>query len=56
MGYTDVRHLVGGMDAWTKTGGKILDLSLVEKEVLPEAGVELPVVWEISVQNSLPSG
>ena len=45
MGYTNVRHLVGGMDAWTKTGGKILDLSLVEKEVLPEAGVELPVVW-----------
>ena len=45
LGYTNVRHLEGGMDAWQKTGGKLLDLSLVEKEVLPEGGVELPVAW-----------
>lgn len=45
MGYTNVRHLSGGMDTWQKTGGKLLDLSLVEKEVLPESGVELPVAW-----------
>ncbi len=45
LGYTNVRHLSGGMDAWQKTGGKLLDLSLVEKEVLPESGVELPISW-----------
>lgn len=45
LGYTNVRHLAGGMDAWQKNGGKLLDLSLVEKEVLPEAGVELPIPW-----------
>ncbi len=45
LGYTNVRHLSGGMDVWQKAGEKLLDLSLVEKEVLPEAGVELPVVW-----------
>ncbi|MDP1721928.1 MAG: rhodanese-like domain-containing protein [Candidatus Gottesmanbacteria bacterium] len=45
MGYTNVRHLVGGMDAWTKTGGALLDLSSIEKEVLPEGGIELPITW-----------
>lgn len=45
LGYTNVRHLAGGMDAWQKTGGKLLNLSLVEKEVLPDGGVELPVSW-----------
>lgn len=45
LGYTNIRHLAGGMEAWVKTGGKLLDLSLVEKEVLPESGVELPIAW-----------
>ena len=45
LGYSNVRHLSGGMDTWVKSGGKLLDLSLVEGEVLPQSGVELPVVW-----------
>lgn len=45
LGYANVRHLSGGMDAWQKAGGKLIDLSLVEKDVLPESGIELPVAW-----------
>lgn len=45
MGYTNVRHLSGGMEAWEKEGSKLLDLSVIEKDVLPEGGKELPVSW-----------
>lgn len=45
LGYTNVRHLAGGIEAWKKSGGKILDLSKLESEVLPEKGAELPVSW-----------
>ncbi|MEK7566031.1 MAG: hypothetical protein AAB506_03230, partial [Patescibacteria group bacterium] len=45
MGYTNVKHLDGGMEAYQKTGGKIIDLSKLEQEVIPENGAELPVSW-----------
>ncbi len=45
LGYTNVKHLSGGMDAWQKKGGKLLDLSKLEESVLPKEGVELPVSW-----------
>ena len=45
LGYTNVRHLAGGMDAWQKTKGTIADLSSLEQEVLPAEGKELPIAW-----------
>lgn len=45
LGYTNVRHLAGGMDAWKKNGNSTMDLSRIETEVLPADGVELPVSW-----------
>lgn len=45
MGYTNVRHLSGGMDAWQRSGGKLLDLSTLEESVLPKEGIELPISW-----------
>ncbi len=46
MGYTNVRHLSGGMDSWEKKGFKKLDLSKLSGEVLPKGGFTLPVSWE----------
>jgi len=45
LGYTNVRHLSGGFDAWEKSGGKRMDLSKLEEAVLPKEGVTLPVSW-----------
>src|SRR3989344_202757 len=46
LGYTNVKHLSGGMDAWKNSGEKLLDLSSLESDVLPEDGIELPVSWK----------
>ncbi|OGM04976.1 hypothetical protein A2715_00650 [Candidatus Woesebacteria bacterium RIFCSPHIGHO2_01_FULL_39_32] len=45
MGYNNVRHLDGGMDAWRNAGYELLDLSGLPGQVLPEAGFELPISW-----------
>ncbi|MBI4059217.1 hypothetical protein HY404_03180 [Candidatus Microgenomates bacterium] len=45
MGYTNVRHLAGGMDSWQKNGQAVLDLSKLTEQVLPKDGVTLPVNW-----------
>ncbi len=45
LGYKNVRHLKGGMDAWKGAGYGLLDLSSVPSQVLPEAGFELPIAW-----------
>lgn len=45
MGYTNVRQLSGGMEAWKKAGQEVLDLSKLPDTVLPEDGVSLPVSW-----------
>lgn len=45
MGYTNVKHLAGGMVAWEKEGYKKLDLSNLSSDVLPEEGFEIPVSW-----------
>lgn len=46
MGYWNVSHLVGGMDAWQKEGYPLLNLTNLPEKVLPKEGFELPVSWE----------
>src|SRR3989344_7907184 len=45
LGYTNVVHLEGGMDAWKKAGNQVIDLSNLESLVLPPDGVDLPLSW-----------
>lgn len=45
MGYTNVSHLAGGMEAWQEAGYQVLDLAKLPEAVLPSGGFELPVSW-----------
>jgi hypothetical protein len=45
MGYTNVQHLEGGMDAWKSQGFDLLDLTNLPSQVLPNEGFELPISW-----------
>ena len=45
MGYTNVKHLRGGMKRWITQGYELLDLSKLSEKVLPEEGYELPISW-----------
>jgi len=45
MGYTNVSHLDGGMDAWQRSKYEVLNLADLPSKVLPEEGFELPITW-----------
>lgn len=45
LGYNAIRILSGGMDAWKKADGQILDLSVLPSQVTPNEGVAIPVSW-----------
>jgi len=45
LGYKNVSHLDGGMEAWKKEDFSILDLSGLPDQVLPKEGFELPITW-----------
>lgn len=45
LGYTNVKQLEGGMEDWQKQGGKIMDLSKLDSQVIPQQGFEMPVSW-----------
>ena len=45
LGYTNVKHLDGGMEAWEKVGENLLDLSSLPDKVLPQEGFTLPISW-----------
>jgi rhodanese-related sulfurtransferase len=45
MGYTNVRHLAGGTQAYQAAGFKLLDLTALPSQVLPKEGFRLPISW-----------
>lgn len=45
LGYTNVRHLSGGLAAWQKGGNTVLDLAKLPDLVLPKEGFTLPASW-----------
>lgn len=45
LGYTNISHLKGGMEAWRKVGNKTFNVEELKKQVLPEGGISAPLKW-----------
>lgn len=45
MGYTNVRHLAGGLEAWRKAKHEVLNLANLPDKVTPAEGFTLPISW-----------
>ncbi len=46
MGYTNVSHLTGGLDAWKRENFETLNLANLPAKVTPAEGFTLPISWD----------
>ncbi len=45
LGYGNVSHLKGGMEAWRKANYRTFNIEEIKKSVLPEGGFAAPIKW-----------
>lgn len=56
LGYTNVKHLIGGFDTWQKSGNKLLNLLTLEESVLPKDGITIPITWGLLGRQLVEAG